>query len=138
MTTSNLATCTVCMLALTELSYIGDMKKYISKNTRVWENARRLELIAQAYILYTNPKYFEKGDFEMFKFNKKNSEKIPTVYSNRTKIIGGITVATGVATIASAVKDYLNEKNAPAFQDIPEVVFEQIPEITEDIADEIA
>ena len=74
----------------------------------------------------------------MFKFNKKNSEKIPTVYSNRTKIIGGITVATGVATIASAVKDYLNEKNAPAFQDIPEVVFEQIPEITEDIADEIA
>ena len=132
MNTSTLLCIGATTVSLAEFSYILDLKKYIQDNNSIWDNANRLELIAQAYLITLYPNYFKKEKTKMKKFNMP-------ILSRRTKILYGAAGITLVGATGSLIRDVIVDKEMRSSPDIllceGQDLCEKLCETAENVAD---
>ena len=93
------------------------------KTERLLESLNRSQLIATYYMLKENESDLIKEEQIM-----KNGK-----FSNRTKAVAGITVALGVATVISGIKDYRDLKEIEMVAGDISAVLEDIKDTVEDV-----
>lgn len=118
-----LLTGTLVLSGLTNIALLSDISRIEKKTDKVIDTLNRAHLIATLYVLKEKKNQIKfKEEKDMKKFGK---------FSNRTKVIGGVTVLLGAATIISAIKDS---------RDVSEIeegieILELVPEGAEELVD---
>ena len=101
---------TLALSCMTNISLLSDLSNVERKTDEIVNALNRAHLIATLYVLKEDPtNSFTKNTEEN---NMKNDKKIGSSISNRTKVLGGMTILIGAATIISGVKDHLGLKGA--------------------------
>ena len=99
---NKLLTGTLVLSGLTNIALLSDLSRVEKKTDAVLEKINRTHLIAMLYVL--------QGKENQNLINKKIKEdkhmkNIGSKFSNRTKVIGGMTILLGIGTVVSMVKD---------------------------------
>ena len=118
---------TLAMSVLTNIALLSDIERLESKTDKVLNTLNRATLIATLKVLKENQKPNSN------KFKEEKNMKLFGKISNRTKVIGGMTILLGIGTAISMIKD---SKEIDSIEDGIET-FELIPEAAEELVDTI-
>lgn len=125
---------TLLLSGITNVSLLSDMSKMQKKTDETIETLNRAHLIATYYILNQDPtnqiKKF-KEETQMKKFN------IGSNLSNRTKVIGSMTILLGIGTIISGIKDTKEIKALESAADMVNDAVDGIRETVEEVGSDI-
>ena len=114
---------------------MSDISRIEKKTDAVLDKINRAHLIATLSVLQSqNQIKKSKEELQMKKFN------IGSKLSNRTKIIMGITLVTGIGAVISAVKDSRDIADIEFIdvtEELGERVVERLEEATSAIAEEV-
>lgn len=115
---------------MTNISLLSDISKNNKRTDEVINNLSRAQLIATYYVLKEDPTNQFKKSKEENKMKKFGSN-----ISNRTKVLGGMTILLGAATIISGVKDKRNIESSDSngIEDTVENIRDGIENAIEDI-----
>jgi len=123
------------MSGLTNIALLSDISRIEKKTDNVLTTLNRAQLIATLYVLKEKPNKLKK-----FK-EETQMKNIGSKFSNRTKVIGGMTILLGIGTAISAARDFKEikeiENEAVLLEDVTDGV-EQIASSIEEATDAAA
>ena len=123
------------MSGLTNIALLSDISRIEKKTDNVLTTLNRAQLIATLYVLKEKPNKLKK-----FK-EETQMKNIGSKFSNRTKVIGGMTILLGIGTVISAARDFKEikeiENEAVLLEDVTDGV-EQLASSIEEATDAAA
>ena len=128
---NKLLTGTLVLSGLTNIALLSDISRLEKKTDAVIDTLNRAKLIATLYVL----KEKEKENLINKKFKEDiHMKNIGSKFSNRTKVIGGVTILLGIGTVISAVRD---TKELREISELGEDIREMLPDEVDGIIDDI-
>ena len=109
---------------LTNIALLSDLERVEKKTDKVLNTLNRANLIATLYVLKEKQNKNFKEETQM--------KNIGSKFSNRTKVIGGMTILLGIGTIVSAVRDSKELKEIET-----DSIVDDISDTIEEIGDSI-